>query len=101
MKSWSSAAWGLAATASDCRCACSAKWRDRVSGTQIRIGRSPWARSRARSSRAFFRKNNRFVPDIVGIILVRFKGNLGQLYDQCQAAVHRAPRQPARSVFTA
>src|SRR6202012_5678203 len=47
-RSW--AAWALAATACDCRCASARKDDARTSGTQIWIGRRPWARSRSRCS---------------------------------------------------
>src|SRR5439155_14158241 len=48
MNAWSSAACGLAATAADWRCASAAKSGERVSGTQIWIGRNPCRRSRSR-----------------------------------------------------
>lgn len=48
MKAWSSRAKALAATACDWRCASAANSDERTSGTQIWIGRMPWARSRAR-----------------------------------------------------
>src|SRR5260370_5362516 len=51
----SSAAAALEATASAWRCASDRKPAERTSGAQIWIGRSPWARSRARCSRTFSR----------------------------------------------
>jgi len=47
-KDWSSSAVSLVATARDWRWASAAKPSAVTSGTQIWIGRSPWARSRSR-----------------------------------------------------
>jgi hypothetical protein len=51
MNVWSSVACRLDATSRDCREAWAANLGDRVSGTQIWIGRSPCARKRSRCAR--------------------------------------------------
>jgi hypothetical protein len=56
MKASSSAACELEATRLDCRDACAAKAGDLVSGTQIWMGRRPWARSRSRWACTFCRE---------------------------------------------
>jgi len=66
MKSWSFPEWAFAATASDWRCACSAKIADRVSGTHIWIGRRPWARRRSRCACTFSRFFLRVETDDIG-----------------------------------
>ena len=54
MKVWISASSGLCATNNDCRRASAANSGECTSGTQIWIGRIPWARRRSRCSRTLW-----------------------------------------------
>jgi len=55
MKAWISASSGLALANGHRRCASAPDWGDCTSGTQIWIGRIPWARNRWRCARTLRR----------------------------------------------
>src|SRR5262249_38258551 len=63
MNAWSSAACVLDATRRDCRAASAMNFGDRVSGTQICIGRAPWQLKRSRWAWTFGRAATAFRRD--------------------------------------